>query len=315
MNQSRKITEGAALSAIYLVLMLMTFYLPVINIVTIFLLPVPFIIYTSRHSLQPALVMFGTALILSLIFLSIFSVPLTLLMGIGGIAIGMAIYKNRHAYEAWAQGTLGFAVGLAILYATTQFIFDINWTEEFRVVMEDSLASTVQMFEELGVGTSEEELEGIQATLEELIYLLPTIVVMIGLVFAFLSQWASYKILNRWKSENYFFPPFREFRLPTSIIWYFLVGIILTWIYTDPGETMYLIANNLYTLPGLLLVIQGLSFVFYFTHYKKWSKALPIVTVICFALFPFLLLYPLRILGIIDLGFQLRDRLNGTHRK
>jgi uncharacterized protein YybS (DUF2232 family) len=56
------------------------------------------------------------------------------------------------------------------------------------------------------------------------------------------------------------------------------------------------------------MLLQGLSFVAYFTHIKKFPKAFLIIAVILTFLLPFVL-YIVRILGIIDLGFNLRKRL------
>ncbi|GAA0467831.1 YybS family protein [Alkalibacillus silvisoli] len=311
MNDRKIVKDGAILGAIFILLLIMTFFIPIISLISIFLLPVPLIIFAGRYGIKPSVIVLMILSLISVILLSIFSLPLTFVMGLGGLAIGLAIYSKKEAYETWAQGTFSFAIGIATVYVLTQFIFDVNWIHELNVLIEDSLESTMTLFEQVGVQVSQEEFEVLQQSINDLMYLIPTGMVLIGLTLAFVSQWVGYKVINRLDSTQFKFPPFREFRLPASIIWIFLLGIILTWIYTDPADTMYLAAANLYALPGVLLVLQGLSFVFYFTHYKNWSRALPVMTVIIFVLFPFLLIYPLRILGIIDLGFQLRDRLSG----
>jgi uncharacterized protein YybS (DUF2232 family) len=55
------------------------------------------------------------------------------------------------------------------------------------------------------------------------------------------------------------------------------------------------------------MIIQGLSLVFYYAHAKRMGKALPIIAVVFAVLIP-VVLYIIRILGIIDLGFDLRSR-------
>ncbi|WP_162297932.1 YybS family protein [Halalkalibacillus sediminis] len=309
MNQSKQLTEGAVFAAIFIVILTMTFFIPLSKIVTIFLLPVPFVIYTARHGWKPAVIVFIVAMLIGAILLSVVSIPFTLFMGLGGIAIGSAINEQRKAYETWARGTLGFTLGLALIYVFTQFFLNINWMEEIRRALERSFETLQVLFEQVGQTVDEETLEIVRDQMESFVYLIPTGIVIIGVAFAFITQWISYRILNRLHKEKNSFPPFKDFRLPTSIIWIYFAGIILTWIYTEPTDSLYLVATNVYTLAGLLIVIQGLSFAFFFTNYKKWSKAIPITLTVLFVLFPFLLLYPFRILGIIDLGFQLRDRL------
>ncbi|WP_017185421.1 YybS family protein [Alkalibacillus haloalkaliphilus] len=312
MEDRNIVKQGAIAGAVFILLMIATFFVPIISLVSIFLLPIPLIVFGSRFGFKPVAILFLIVSLISILLLSIYSLPIVFVMGLGGLAIGAAIYSKKDAYETWAQGTFSFAIGMAVVYAITQFMFDINWVHELNALIEESLESTVAFAEQVGTPITQEEYEALQQSLSELTYLIPTGMVLIGLALAFISQWISYKFINRSGGARLKFPPFKDFKLPTSIIWIFLLGIILTWVYTDPAETMYLAAANLYALPGLLLVIQGLSFVFFYTHYKSWSKAIPIFTVILFVLFPFLLIYPLRILGIIDLGFRLRERLNGS---
>ncbi|WP_083800962.1 DUF2232 domain-containing protein [Bacillus sp. m3-13] len=63
----------------------------------------------------------------------------------------------------------------------------------------------------------------------------------------------------------------------------------------------------------LLMTVQGFSFIFYFCYIKKISKAIPITLVILsFLITP--LVYIIRMIGIIDIGFQLRDRIQGKNQ-
>jgi len=58
----------------------------------------------------------------------------------------------------------------------------------------------------------------------------------------------------------------------------------------------------------MLLAFHGLSFVFYISYVKGYPNDVPIVVIVLLFLLPFIL-YIVRILGIIDLGFDLRKRL------
>lgn len=49
MNQSRKLTDGALLLVIYVMLLLITIFVPILTMIGMFLLPIPFILYTARH--------------------------------------------------------------------------------------------------------------------------------------------------------------------------------------------------------------------------------------------------------------------------
>ncbi len=62
MKQTKFITEGAALLAIYAILLLISMYVPILGTVVTFALPLPFILLMIRHKLSNVLVIFVAAL-------------------------------------------------------------------------------------------------------------------------------------------------------------------------------------------------------------------------------------------------------------
>src|SRR5699024_76443 len=72
MTGSKKITEGALLTAVYIALLWMTVFITVISMFTFFALAISFIIYTANHNWQHALIIIIFAFILYLLFVIIF---------------------------------------------------------------------------------------------------------------------------------------------------------------------------------------------------------------------------------------------------
>src|SRR5690625_7594281 len=126
MNQTREVTDGAMWSAIYIVLLLITIFIPFFMLVGLFILPIPFIIYASKYDWRPSLIMFGAIIILSLFFATAFTLPMTFLSGIGGIMIGSAIHHRSSAYETWLRGSIGFFVGCLFVTLFTQLLLQIE---------------------------------------------------------------------------------------------------------------------------------------------------------------------------------------------
>jgi uncharacterized protein YybS (DUF2232 family) len=140
--------------------------------------------------------------------------------------------------------------------------------------------------------------------------LIPSLFVLIGLLFSLVSQWLTYKIANRIeRNKSFKFPPVKEFTLPTSLLWYYFLSMITMYLTTEESGLVYLAAINVFTLTGILIVLQGFSFLFFYADKKKWSKAIPIIAIVLALLLPQIFLYFIRILGIIDIGFSLRKRL------
>ena len=312
MNQSRK--DGAISLAIFMVLLLIAIFVPILSIFGLILLPVPFVFFASKYGFKSSLLMFAAALLLTMLFTPFFLL-FTVLMGLGGLAIGSAIYKGLSAYETWARGTLGFIIGLLFVFVFSQVLFSINWVDEFERLFIDSLEMSSSLMEQFGVAEQPEELqEMLQLQIDLLINLLPVWVAITAIGLAFLSQWIGYKFINRIDKKQLRFPPFRNLRFPSSLIWVYFFALLLSFFNLDSSGIYFMAVQNVLVLTGLLMALQGFSFIFFYAHHKKKSKFIPILIIVLTILFPTFLLYFIRILGIIDIGFKLRDRL-GNEKK
>src|SRR5690625_2445301 len=310
MSKSNKITEAALLTSAYIILLLISVYIPLIGTFTFFALPIPFIMYTAKYNWQPALMMFIAAGLLSFIFATLFSLPMTLLMAIGGIMIGTAIYEKKSAYETWARGAVGFVVGLICVFLIIQFLFNINIYDEIDARIAEMMNLMRTTSEQIGM---QDEVQEQLQPLEEQMYLLkdliPSSMAIISILLAFVAQWLSYKIMNRIDQRSLYFPSFTSFNLPVSLIWMYFIALFLSFLVTDTESGLFVVVMNVVTLSMLLLAIQGFSFVFFYAEHKKLSKAIPIAIVIITIIIPGIFFLLIRILGIIDLGYSLKKRI------
>ncbi|MEN1966553.1 YybS family protein [Lentibacillus sp. N15] len=314
MNRSKILTEGALFTAIYAVLFVISMMVPVVGSIAIFLLPIPFVVYASRYSWKPALVMLAASLILSAILATIMSVPLTIFMALGGIMIGAAMYNNVSAYETWARGTVGFVIGMVFLFILTQFVFNVNIVEEINQMLNQSMDQAQGIMKQFGFADqAEEQLAMMEQQIDIMKNLLPAGIAIIGIIYAFISQWLSYKVINRVWSKDYRFPPFRNLTLPVSLVWIYFFALIFTFFDLDSSGTLFLAVNNVLILVGTLMILQGYSLIFLYSHHKKWSKAIPVISIIAALLIPIVVVL-VRILGIIDIGFKLRDRITAEKK-
>lgn len=311
MNESKNIKDGALYIGIFVVLLLVTIFVPVLSMVSLFLLPVPFAVYASKHGLQPALMMVAVLIVLSLFFATVLTLPLVVLMGFGGIMIGTSIYKKVTAYETWTRSTYVFAIGLLFAFIFTQMILNVNWADQLNQMVTESMEMSANLLKDFGIGDQAKEAqEVIQTQMDKLQNLIPAIIASVAIFLAFISQWVSYKVLNRMDNKGLYFPLFRNLQFPVVIVWVYFVALIISFFIEDPLSTFYVAAENVLVLAGLLMTIQGFSFIFFFAHHKKVPKVIPILIVVATLIFPMLLLYLVRILGIIDIGFSLRVHMN-----
>lgn len=317
MNQSKKITDGALLIAIYIALLLIVVFVPFTVLIGLFILPIPFIVYTVRYGFKPSLIMFFVALVLSLIFATAVSLPTTLLSGIVGIVIGSAIHRGLTAYETWAQGTLGYIVGIVSIVLILQLLMDINLYEQFDVMLNDSINMTKTIIDQFGLSGPEvqTQMEMFEEQINTFKDLIPSSIAIISIIFAFITQWFSYKLMNRVERKQLAFPPFKRFNFPVSIIWIYFIALIIGLVDLDPTSGLYVVIVNVIALAMIFFAIQGFSFIYFYADHKKIPKAVPITILVLTFLLPNIFLFIIRIIGIIDLGFSLKKRIaNGSNQ-
>ena len=310
MNRSKVLTDGALLTAIYIVLLLIAVFTPIIGAIATFLLPVPFIIFAYRYNWKPTLMVFVAAILFSSLFEAIFSIPTTVLMGLGGLMLGSAMHNKLTPYETLLRGSLGFVVGLLFIFFISQLVFNVSLVDSIGSMMEESMQTSQKLLEQFGLDSGEDQLAAMEQLVNSFESLIPVGVALIAILLAFISQWIGYKVINRLEKKKFSFPPFKDLRLPVSLVWIYFFSLMLMLFDLDQSGIFYHALNNVLVLTGLLMTIQGFSFIFFYAFHKKKSKAIPIVIVIVSLLLPFLLLYLIRVIGIIDIGFRLRDRIS-----
>ena len=150
-------------------------------------------------------------------------------------------------------------------------------------------------------------MEQYNAFLDTITTLLPSLLVISSFVVVWLLLAINLPIVKRFKIDVPKWNAFRELKLPKSILWYYLITIILAIIWRPEQGTygnMALVNLN-FILQMLMVLSKDILLCFFFSHEKRWTKAIPILIVI-FTFFLFPLQYIIRILGIMDLGFGLR---------
>lgn len=314
MNQSKKITDGALLTAVYIVLLLIVVFIPIIQLFGLFILPVPFIMYAAKYGFKPSIIMLIVSIILSLIFATAISLPITILAGVGGIVVGSGIYRKKNAYEIWAQGTVGFIIGFVVVLALLQFVFAINIFTEMDMAIKEAMEMSRSLLNQFNIG--EEAREPLKVLEEQMLQfkdLIPSSIAIASMLFAFLGQWVSYKVMNRIENKQFRFPAFKDLNFPVIIIWIYFFALILSFMDLDTNSVFYMVLVNVMALTIVFIVIQGFSFVFFYMDHKNIHQSVPIIIVIITLFLPFLFMFIIRIIGIIDLGFSLKKRI--AHQK
>ncbi|HFJ9404285.1 TPA: YybS family protein [Bacillus paranthracis] len=311
MKNTKFITEGAALLAIYAMLLLISMYVPILGAVVTFALPLPFILLTIRYKLSSAFVIFTAALFITVIVSQPMNLVKTTMFGLIGIVLGYMYKKQKKPVEILMAGTLAYLIGIMLIYVASIKFFNIDLMKQMQNMFNESMTQSEKIVTAAGMPISKEQKELFAQFNDVLQTLFPSLLVMVSVCFSWITVMISSSVLRKLKHDVIPWPKFKDIQLPKSIVWYYVIFILLsTFIKVEPTSYLHMVFSNLYVIFALLLVLQGLTFIAFLAHSKVFTKGVPIISFIACMFIP--MLFPLvTILGIIDLGISLRSKIGG----
>lgn len=288
-----------AWSVAYL-LLLLSLSTPLLIITTLFLIIPPVVLYTSLNTRKFILHILPVWLIVGLI--SPVYVLLAAYLVAPALVMGRWYKKRASAKSTVIAGmiTILSEFLLLLFIGKTVFNFDLyNYVNE-----------VLKVTPLIGMGDLGWTSEEIQKLSVMTIQMIPMTLIISSAMIAVITHSIVRPILN---SMNYAVPkmrPLRDWKLPRSFIWYYLIGFIVLMLFSDSDNSyMLMISANLLPLLQLGFKIQAIGFFFFVAYERKWNKVFPILLAI-----PVVLLPSLWIIGIIDLVFPLRERVTKSKR-
>jgi len=312
LNKGRQLAVGGLLLAIFSIMLLITIYVPIIGVIMMFILPIPFIFIAVENDLKWSLAFLIAACFLTVILGHIFSVPLTIMMGSIGITIGYYLRTGKSRLQMYILSVLLFIANMLLIFITSMVLMDINYIDKTIERMNVIIDQSERMFNSLGQNKeSIDMLMQFKDSLQLIEVLLPSFIVIASVVLVGVIFIGCKPIINRFSSKKLLIAPLRELQLPKSLLWYYLFTMIASLFIGLSDGIAYTVVSNLLFCLQFFVMLQGYSFLFFISNKKNWSKAIPIIVVILSFLLPFASIVApfIRILGIIDLGFSLRKKL------
>ncbi|PGO26462.1 hypothetical protein CN984_17480 [Bacillus cereus] len=309
MKNSKFITEGAALLAIYAMLLLISLYIPILGTVVTFALPLPFILLMIRYALPNAFVIFTAAFLIAVIVGQPIGLVKTVVFGLMGIVLGYMYKKQRKPLEILITGSLAYLIGIMLIYVASIKFFNIDFIKQIQNMFNESVVQSEKIASAVGMPVSKEQKELLAQMNDILQIIFPSILVMASVCLSWVTVIISGSVLRKLKHDVIPWPKFKDIQLPKSIVWYYVIFILLsTFMKVEPTSYLHMVFSNLYVIFALLLVLQGLTFITFLAHKKGFTKGVPIISFIVCMFIP--MLFPLvTILGIIDLGISLRSKM------
>jgi uncharacterized protein YybS (DUF2232 family) len=294
-SKTKQLAENALLLAIALILLFVSLY-TVLFVATGFLLPLPFVLLGMRRTVPNMIwIVLGFALLGGVL-----TGPMTgfiaLLFGLWGGAMGVMYAKRGTALSAITAGAGVVFLGYVSFLALAAFVLHVD----FQAVMREAAAykpsfMTKEQFEQ-------------SVALGRMV--MPAFLVMLSYLQSGITHGLARLIGKRLGYPVPALKPVREWSFPRSLLYYYVAALIgLFLIGQEPEGTFWssAVLNVKVMLDGIF-ALQGLAFCLFAIHLYGWKRLAPALVVSLF-IFPFLTTI-LSLLGIFDLGLQLRKKLD-----
>ncbi|WP_155891556.1 YybS family protein [Heyndrickxia acidiproducens] len=307
MKKTKMLTEGALLAAVFGIFVLVLSYVPLIGPVAIFFLILPFLIFCSKYPLKYLIVFSAACLFISMLAGTTALLPFALLYGGTGFVMGYCIQLKKSKLFIYLASSLTFLAGLIIgLFVSIKF-FHLNIINENLKQLRESVNQSRTMLEQFGQQSSIENLNKMADSMVSLYQIyLPSFLLLFSFLAVFVLMAVNFPVAKRLGVPVPKWSPYREFRLPKSVLWYYVICLVLSmFIETDASSFLSKAVMNLLLIFEILVLMQGFSLINFYSYEKKWPKVFFVMAVI-FAIIFSPLLYLVMILGIIDIGFDFR---------
>jgi len=309
-QKTRQLTNGAMMTALFAVLLAISVYVPVLSLISTLFLALPIAWYSAKYPVKASALVAVVGVVLSFLIGGLLSLPLALIHIPLGLMIGLSIHYKKSKLFMFMGASIVLLLSLMVQYMAAIAFFGINFLEEFMVTMRSSYEQAGTWLERLGSESTQEYEELVAQFMLTFETLLPTLLILSVFTTVWFLLLILLPILKRLGIEVPKFPPFREMRLPKSVLWYYLIVFLVSLLSDfEQGTMAYLIFANASMLLQFLLFLQGVSFYHFYIHQEGWPRWVTVVvTVLAFPLQSFT-----SIIGILDLGFDIRGWIKRAH--
>lgn len=298
--KTKSLVNAAIMLAIYMVFFVL-YNIGVLPTIMSILLPIPLIIYSvATQKIRDVIWLLLGCFVGTFLMGSVYGLVTTLNYGVIGAVIGIGIVKK---WPYW-QRLLNAAIVSVISFPITTYVLTgLNVQESMKQVIDELFAmmeSMTQMLPESSV----EVLNHFQNMMSMMMTtLLPTILILVGLMSAFLSDKVATLVLRRMNFEVPKGEDVQEFQLGSKLAIILLVSQILVSFITN--HTLSVILLNTVMLLNTLFLFQGA--IVMMAYFKSRNQKGIGIVLLVFSLMSSLSMF-ISVLGISDALFNYRER-------
>ncbi len=282
------------------VAMLLSLLTP-LSLITLHIMMVPLVVMLVIADRVKALIVIGVIVIALALFLPGLGTFLSLLTIFYLVPAGaMAIYyrRDQNTGQAIIAGIVAFiAIILGLLLILSIFRFNLN------TFMADTLKDNEAVMVWLSAMVSA---ENIDRAIYMITLMAPLMIIIYSVYTTVLAHWISRKLLARYQVNIPKLKPMKEWKLPKSIIYIYLVLLLLEFFFVfEMDSVVNVILLNAVPLLTYAIALQGIGLLYFIADHKGWNRALPIAGIVLLPFIPQLISW----IGVADMAFPVRSKL------
>nr|WP_262384879.1 YybS family protein [Paenibacillus terrae] len=297
-----------AWSVIYLLLLLSL--LTPLRIFTVFLLIVPGVVLFSSLPFKGFLIhVIPVLLIIAL--QDVYLLLPAIYFLIPALLMGRVYKKGAPAFQALMTGTGVILAELLVVLLIATYALGFDLSQYLR----DQAAISANLVQQILNGNP--MLPGMNWTAEDtqrlgtmMIGKVPYVLILTSFLLAVITHALARPALSSLDVPVRKMKPAREWRLPRALIWYYLLAIVFEWMaMSSDSSWVQAVSVSMLPLIHACFIIQTIGFIYFWTHSRKMSPVIALLLSLVVLVFQ-----PLRIIGIIDLAFPLREAITRSKK-
>lgn len=313
-NNVRQLTYGAMMAVLFAILMLLS-NVPLLTIITTWFIPLPIALYASKFDLKNSIIVAVVGSFLVFLVAGILSAFMAFFFAIIGMTMSTNIKRQRSKMETFiAVSTASLIMMAGTIYAYILFTGVNIVTEAITVLKKaiyDNYEASTKLAESLGqkpIMTKEQA----DLTVKTITEVLPSTAILAAFGIGLIIILVNFPIMKKLGVPVQKFNALKDLRLPRILLLGYLIIIVVQFIASpESGTYLYAVCVNANLILSVLFFVQGVSFIHFMIARAQMPKAVAwIATVLAFPLSSVVVL-----VGIVDLGFDLRMFLGDKTKK
>lgn len=287
---TKAVIEAGLITALIVVIMLITVYVPIFSTFGMFVLPIPVTVLYIRHNYKITLgAVVVSAILIAMLYNPISALTSSILFGITGITFGYCIRNDKKLSTTILLLALASAIGIVINFSIYVNLLDkrgiAGFINDNIRIMKESLNLSKELYGKMGV--SNEQFASIEKSFELftpdfILKLIPAIVILMSFFSAYINYLLTSSILKKLRYNMKPMVPFSQIyintRIGTLVGVTLLIGLLLSRSKVQGAE--YVVSSAEYLLQ-FIFVIDGISVAAYYLR-NRFNISKPITALILF---------------------------------